>query len=398
MKLISNCGQRIPTCALPFLTLLITVAWLGLSGCTPTTQPEKASAAIPPLAKVKTDGEAPKRVWENFDAKNFTRPTIIDNEWLPLKPGSQWVYEGTTTEDGETFSHRIEFTVTDLTKEIAGVQSVVAFVVDYAKDDVVEKEIAFYAQDDDGTVWYLGEYPEEYEDGQFIKAPTWLAGLANAQAGIQMMKNPLVGMPRYFQGWGPEVDWTDSGKVYMMGLKTRVPIGVYEDVMAIDETSLSEPNAHQLKFYARGAGNVRVGWRGDDETKEDLELVKFTQLNPEALAKIRSEALELERNAYKTSPNVYALTTPIYGTAPQVLSQSPSLITQKPTTPDIQKISEEKAKEIALTAVPGDVTDVSIEKKLGANRYVVEVISKGDRSETDVIIDMQTGKVLATEK
>ena len=62
------------------------------------------------------------------------------------------------------------------------------------------------------------------------------------------------------------------------------------------------------------------------------------------------------------------------------------------------KISEEEAVKIALKAVPGEVTGVAIEKKLGANRYVVEVLAKEDGVETDVIIDMETGKVLATEK
>jgi uncharacterized membrane protein YkoI len=62
------------------------------------------------------------------------------------------------------------------------------------------------------------------------------------------------------------------------------------------------------------------------------------------------------------------------------------------------KITEEEAVKIALKAVPGEVTGVAIEKKLGANRYVVEVLAKEDGVETDVIIDMETGKVLATEK
>ena len=62
------------------------------------------------------------------------------------------------------------------------------------------------------------------------------------------------------------------------------------------------------------------------------------------------------------------------------------------------KISQEEAVKIALQAVPGEVTAVSIEKKLGADRYVVEVIAKEDLIETDVIIDMETGKVLDKEK
>ncbi|NNC74952.1 MAG: hypothetical protein HKN93_05510, partial [Acidimicrobiia bacterium] len=34
-----------------------------------------------------------------FDADNFDNPTVIDNPYLPMKPGTRWVYEGTTNED-----------------------------------------------------------------------------------------------------------------------------------------------------------------------------------------------------------------------------------------------------------------------------------------------------------
>ncbi len=75
----------------------------------------------------------------------------------------------------------------------------------------------------------------------------------------------------------------------------------------------------------------------------------------------------------------------------------PMLVSEKPK-PKGARISEEEAKKIAVKAVPGTVTGVAIEKKLGANRYVVEVIAADDGAETDVIIEMETGKVLATEK
>ena len=44
------------------------------------------------------DGSA---LFEDFDYGNFDNPTSIDNEWLPLRPGTQWVHEGSTDEDGE---------------------------------------------------------------------------------------------------------------------------------------------------------------------------------------------------------------------------------------------------------------------------------------------------------
>jgi hypothetical protein len=259
------------------------------------------------------ESESPVAELADFDPTNFESSTNIDNEWLPLQPGTQWVLEGVTIENGESIPHRIEFTVTDLTKEIAGVKTVVAWIADYSDDELVEAEIAFYAQDNDGNVWYLGEYPAEYEDGEFVDAPTWIAGLEDAKAGIKMKAEPQPGTPGYFQGWGPAVDWTDYGQVDQMGQEDCVAVDCYEDVLVIAESSLDEPGIFQLKYYAPGVGNIRVGWRGEADSQEELELVEYEQLDPEALAEIRAAALELEALAYETSPDVYAQTPPAEG-------------------------------------------------------------------------------------
>jgi uncharacterized membrane protein YkoI len=60
-------------------------------------------------------------------------------------------------------------------------------------------------------------------------------------------------------------------------------------------------------------------------------------------------------------------------------------------------ITEDEAKKLALKAVPGKVIDIAIEKKKGANRYVVEVVPEKGGKEVDVIIHMTTGKVLSIE-
>jgi len=275
----------------------------------PTKAPE-ATTVSEPTPEATAVSEISEPEFADFDPSNFDRSTNIDNEWLPLQPGTQWVYEGFTIEDGENIPHRLEFTVTDLTKEIEGVRTVVAWVVDISDGEIVEKEIAFYAQDNDGNVWYLGEYPEEYENGEFVKAPTWIHGLADARAGIKMQAEPQLGIPSYFQGWGPAVDWTDYGQVDQMGQETCVPVDCYEDVLVIAESSLGEPDVFQIKHYARGVGEVRVGWRGAAATQEELELVEYVQLDPEALAEVRAEALELEKHAYEISQDVYAHTSP----------------------------------------------------------------------------------------
>jgi hypothetical protein len=43
--------------------------------------------------------------------------------------------------------------------------------LDYSDDDLVEAGIALYAQDNDGNVWFLGEYPEVYERGKLVEVP-----------------------------------------------------------------------------------------------------------------------------------------------------------------------------------------------------------------------------------
>jgi hypothetical protein len=238
---------------------------------------------------------------KDFDRTNFDNSTTVDNKWFPLEPGAHSVFEGSAIDDGERISRRVVSTVTDLTKEIDGVNTVVIWERDYSDGEEVEAELAFFAQDNYGNVWHMGEYPEEYENGEFDKAPGWLAGLKGASAGIAMRAEPRLGTPGYAQGYAPPpINWVDRGRVYKVGQKTCVPVKCYEDVLVIEEFERNKPGAYQLKYYAPGVGDVRVGWRGpEEEEKEGLELVKDVRLSPQALAKARANALKMEKHAYQ---------------------------------------------------------------------------------------------------
>jgi uncharacterized membrane protein YkoI len=61
------------------------------------------------------------------------------------------------------------------------------------------------------------------------------------------------------------------------------------------------------------------------------------------------------------------------------------------------RITKEQAVKNALAAVPGDVTDVTIEKKRGKEVYVIEIVAEKNGVETDVLVDMDSGKVIGTE-
>src|SRR5918995_725038 len=248
---------------------------------------------------------------KDFDHADFDDSARVDNKWFPLEPGAHSVFEGTAIDDGERISRRVETTVTDLTKVIDGVNSIVVWERDYTEGEEVEAELAFFAQDNDGNVWHMGEYPEEYEGGEFDKAPGWLAGSKGASAGIAMRAVPRPGTPSYAQGYAPPpINWVDRGRVYKVGQKTCVPVDCYEDVLVIEEFERNKPGAYQLKYYAPGVGDVRVGWRGpEEEEKEGLDLVEDARLSPEALAEARTNALKLEKHAYKIK-EFYSKTQP----------------------------------------------------------------------------------------
>jgi len=231
-----------------------------------------------------------------------THPLAV-NAIDPKKIALGYVHLYESTDGGNT--------VTDLTKEIDGVRTVVGWIEDLNNGEVNEKEIAFYAQDKSGNVWYFGEHPEDYQNGSFVEAPTWIAGFQNAKPGIEMLANPQVGMQDVYQGWGPAVDWSDYAHIDQMGLETCVPVSCYKDVLVNAEANLTEKGAFQLKFFAPGVGEVRVGWKGDDNTKEELQLVEYKQLSPAELADIHAKALALEKHAYEVSPDAYGQTPPM---------------------------------------------------------------------------------------
>ena len=147
---------------------------------TPSVPRLTAAPATPEPTLPLTGGEPAETLTETLDPSSFGDPTTIDNAWFPMPPGTQLVLQGKANADDGRVTRKVVFTVTDLTKVIDGVRSVVVYEQDYTAGVLEEAELSFFAQDDDGTVWLMGEYPEEYDEGKFVKAPTWISGLKDA--------------------------------------------------------------------------------------------------------------------------------------------------------------------------------------------------------------------------
>jgi hypothetical protein len=243
---------------------------------------------------------------KDFNAKNFSAKSIVvDNPFLPLTPGAQYTLTGTTTGG----KHEVVFTVTDVTKWVNHVRTVVIWDRDFQDGELAEEELAFMAQDDAGNVWSLGEYPEEHEDGEVSAPSTWLAGHRGATAGVLMQAHPQTGTPAYIQGRSPEIEFFDKAKVAQVNQKVCVPVDCYKGVLVVDEwdPTAQPEDGHQFKYHAPGVGVVKIVGKGGVE-QETLVLTKYRTLSDDEMAQARARVFKLDRRAYTLAKSVYAKT------------------------------------------------------------------------------------------
>ena len=201
-----------------------------------------------------------------LDPADFT--TQIDNLWWPMKPRSRWVYRETDTEGA---NQKVVVTVTDRTKMIAnGIEARVVHDVVTEDGQFVEVTDDWYAQDQDGNVWYLGEDTTEYENGKPVsKSGSFEAGVDGAEAGIIMPAHPEPGMTyrqEYYKG-----EAEDKGAIVSLDQQAEVPAGHYQPVLMTNDTNPLEPKVNEFKFFARGVGPVlAIGVSGSSDREELL--------------------------------------------------------------------------------------------------------------------------------
>jgi hypothetical protein len=259
-------------------------------------------------------------VHTDFEARDFRHGTEVDNRWLPYEPGTQYVLEGMADRGNGLQPHRVTLVVTDLTKEVDGVDTRVLYDVDTSYDPdgsnvvVNEAELALQAQDDDGNVWLLGEYPEEFEDGEFTGAPsTWVSGVEDALGGVMMRERPRPGTSKYFQALIESIEFGDEAEVRGFERRVCVKIGCFRNVLKIRETNLlSQPpgsDGFQDKYYAAGVGNIKIENVDASGDTEALELVEVKHLGSREMSRVRDAALRLDRRAYNNAPDIWGDTT-----------------------------------------------------------------------------------------
>jgi hypothetical protein len=243
---------------LTLLALLIGFVSLCIAGCGDEDEGGNGLLIDPTAFDEAYDSE--------IDPADFVAQ--VDNPFLPLTPGTTFIYEGKTEEGSE----RIEVNVASDTKVILGVACTIVRDRVWVDDELVEDTFDWYAQDKEGNVWYFGEDSKEIEDGKVVSTEgSWEAGVNGAKPGILMKAHPEVG-DAYRQEFAKD-EAEDMAKVLGLTESVTVPFGSYENCLKTMEWSPLEPEVVEHKYYAPGVGVIlEVQVEGGSDRVELIEV------------------------------------------------------------------------------------------------------------------------------
>jgi hypothetical protein len=195
-------------------------------------------------------GSRPTPTCPTFIAGNFHKSTTVNNQYFPLVPGTRFTYTGTNQK-----APVVDIVaVTRNTKTISGVKTIEVRDQVYESDVLIEDTLDWYAQDDQGNVWYFGELATQLPAG--THDGSWTAGMDGAQPGYIMEADPTVG-DIYCQENAPGIA-QDAAQVVSVSASRSVPFGSFTgNVLQTKDYSLLEPK-NENKFYAPGVGMLEA--------------------------------------------------------------------------------------------------------------------------------------------
>jgi hypothetical protein len=196
----------------------------------------------------------------------------ITNPLFPFSTVPVKIYEGEQTdpETGETIAIRVEERVLPETKTIDGVETMVVEAKDIEDGELIERTHDYYAQSSDGTVYYLGEDVDDYEDGEVVGHDgAWLAGEGENQPGVFMLPDPRVG-DVFEQERAPGIA-EDRSTVLEVNLSLSTPAGDFTGCMKTEDVNPIDGET-EFKFYCPGVGLVR-----EESENSHLDLVSYEE-------------------------------------------------------------------------------------------------------------------------
>ncbi len=185
----------------------------------------------------------------------FSNPRQIDNPYLPLTKFSRCELRG--QEEGTRA--RVVRRLLDRTKPFEfGGRTVRAIVIEdraFEDGELVERTLDYFAQSDEGTVYYVGEDVDNYRNGKVVNHEgSWMYGRDTSKLGVAMPAGPKVGDRWRFEDV-PGIT-VESDRVVSKLANVRAGGKTYKDVIRVRERSLPQKEIEH-KLYARGTGLIR---------------------------------------------------------------------------------------------------------------------------------------------
>ncbi len=206
-----------------------------------------------------------------FHHADFHHSTVITNPFFPVVPGTKWrwkgQYRGLPYVQADWVPH--------YTRLIDGVVTQPVIDEDIVSGRIIAGSIDYYAQDDQGNVWYLGETTSHYVNGKLTDhADSWIAGRKGALPGIFMPAHPALRSPHYQQEYAPNLA-ADVARVINTSASTCVPLHCFQDTVEFLETSVLNPGVVSAKYYAPGVGLIKENTLAGDPYAYGLVSVRL---------------------------------------------------------------------------------------------------------------------------
>ena len=175
----------------------------------------------------------------------------ITNEYWPMRPGTTWRLREGSKANGQT----VKLTVLERTRMVRGIRARIIHDVVRQDGEIVENTFDWYAQDSGGSVWYLGEFSREYEDGVPVSTEgSWEYGVGGAQAGVVVPAVPKPGCTYRQEFLAGEAE--DYASILSIREDLDLRVGEFPDVLSTGDYVGLEPGVVEHKFFARGVGPV----------------------------------------------------------------------------------------------------------------------------------------------
>jgi len=196
--------------------------------------------------------------------------SAVSNQYYPLVPGTTYHFQGESPEGLETITTE----VLPQTKTIQGVVATIVHDRAFLDGELIEDTEDWFAQDEDGNVWYLGEDTKEYEDGQVVStAGSWEWGVDGALPGIIMWADPAAHVGEEYRQEFAHGEAEDFGEVVSLDEDVDVPEGTFAGCVKTEDTSALEPGLRENKYYCP---NVGLTLETNPEGDERVELENIT--------------------------------------------------------------------------------------------------------------------------